>query len=149
LAGSEELSEERRGALVKAALNAANEIPSRPKKKQVLEKILPLTSGEDLLLVKAQLSSPPDNSKSLIKEAYWSDYQENDLSVQSADSGEWEPPSKDITKGGDASAKHTDSPGQRINERISRKGTKKETDPPLESDPKKSPLIEKIADMGN
>jgi len=83
LAGSAQLSEDRRRALVKAALNAANEILSWPEKKELLEKILPLTSGKDRFLVEAQISSSiTEYSESLIKEAYWSDYQKNDLSVK-------------------------------------------------------------------
>ncbi len=103
-----------------AALNAANEISPGPKKILLLEKILPLTYGRDRLLVEAQISSSsPDDSDSLTKEAYWSDYQENDLSVQSADTGEWEPPSKGISKGGDA--KHPGAEGKQRKERIFKK----------------------------
>lgn len=111
LAGSDQLSEDRRRTLVKAALKAANEISSGPKKIQVLTKILPLTSGTDRLLLEAQISSSKaDDSESFIKDEYWSIHKENDLSVQFADSGESELP----TKGGDA--KHPD---------VSRRGEKK------------------------
>lgn len=54
LAGSAQLSEEKRELLVKAARNAANEISSMPERMQVLAKIQPLTFGKDHLLLRGE-----------------------------------------------------------------------------------------------
>lgn len=54
LAGSAQLSEEKRELLVKAARNAANEISSMPERMQVLAKILPMAFGKDHLLLRGE-----------------------------------------------------------------------------------------------
>lgn len=54
LAGSAQLSEEKRELLVKAARNAANEISSNPERMQVLAKILPMAFGKDHLLLRGE-----------------------------------------------------------------------------------------------
>lgn len=133
LAGSVHISDARRKSLVKAALNAANEISSRPKKIQVLEKIQPLAYGKDLRLVEAQLEQEQEQ-EDLMEIAI-----EKDLkfeSSQSIDPGKLEWPSKGILVGGDTAAK---DPDPNKHQRIIKK---------MESEETKSPLTEQIAAMG-
>jgi len=138
LAGSAQLSEDRRGALVKAALDAANEISSLPKKRQVLEKILPLASGMDLISVKAQLQQDTDwelfswqpdtkTSKVPLRDVAWQeDFKSKSSQTEDHKKQEW--------------------PSKGISEKIA---SKRKTPAKSERKVTKSYLQEKIADLGD
>lgn len=135
LAGSDHISDARRKTLVKAAFNAANEISSRPKKIQVLEKIQKLAFGKDLRLVEAQLEQEQEQDQEALPCIAIEKNIEYE-SWHSIDRGKLEWPSKGILVGGDTAAKDPDSPGR---EHEKRRKLGEET---------KSLLTEKIASLG-